>query len=339
MARVIEPVTIFAERQLFVAAVVLLLGLASAWAVSRRITRPVKQLTAAAEAMAAGDYDQHPNVRTRDEFGVLGSAFTTMAAEVKESRDRLEHKVEERTAELNSALEQLHETQDALVRRERLAMLGQLSSGVGHELRNPLGVMTNAVYYLRAVLGQAPAGVHEYLDILTQQITLSEKIVSDLLDFARQKPPRRSPAHMRESVESQVQRLAARDAVQISVDAVDDLPPVLVDPVHLNQIVLNLLTNAVQAMDGSGRITVRSRANGTVQHLEVSDTGPGVAPENAEKIFEPLFTTKARGIGLGLAVSRTLARANGGDVTLVTEPLNKGATFRLTLPVAEEGTT
>jgi signal transduction histidine kinase len=103
----------------------------------------------------------------------------------------------------------------------------------------------------------------------------------------------------------------------------------------MGQIIFNLLINAMQAMDGQGRITIRVHAADDHVHYDVTDTGPGIKAENLEKIFEPLFTTKARGIGLGLAVSRTLARANGGDLT-VTSAQGGGATFRLTLPVAPE---
>jgi signal transduction histidine kinase len=235
---------------------------------------------------------------------------------------------------LDLATRQLRDAEDALVRRERLAILGQLSSGVGHELRNPLGVMTNAVYYLKAVLGGAPAKVHEYLGILQQQIALSEKIVSDLLDFARQKPPRRMPTALREATHTQVDKLGAMEGISVDVEIPEHIPPVLVDGVHLGQVVLNLLTNASQAMEGEGRITVRARENGSRVFYEVSDTGPGIPPQNLEKIFEPLFTTKARGIGLGLSVSRMLARANGGDLTATATP-EKGATFTLTLEKAE----
>jgi len=105
--------------------------------------------------------------------------------------------------------------------------------------------------------------------------------------------------------------------------------------VQIGQVVFNLLTNAVQAMDGAGRIVIRARRENGSVHYEVADNGPGIAPENLGKIFEPLFTTKARGIGLGLAVSRTLARANDGDLT-VTSAAGQGATFHLKLPVATE---
>jgi signal transduction histidine kinase len=248
----------------------------------------------------------------------------------------LESDVQQRTQELAQALTELKDTQESLVRKEKLAMLGQLASGVGHELRNPLGVMTNAIYFLKMVMAPLPERVAEYLGILQQQITLSEKIVNDLLDFARLKQPQRRAASLAEITRLQLTRLGNTNGVTIESDAVEPAPPVLVDEVQIGQVVLNLLANAVQAMDGTGRIRIRAFAeNGHVQY-DVSDTGPGIAPENMTKVVEPLFTTKARGIGLGLAVSRTLARANEGDLTVTSAP-GAGATFHLVLPVAKAG--
>lgn len=246
---------------------------------------------------------------------------------------RITRQVDASTSQLVLALEQLEETQESLVRREKLAMLGQLASGVGHELRNPLGVMTNAIYYLKAVMASPPPKVSEYLDILQQQVTLSEKIVSDLLDFARQKPPQRRPISLADVTSAQVARLGGHNGFTINTHLPNDLPPVLADQTQVGQIVLNLLTNAMQAMERTGTIDVRAQSAGREVHLEVTDTGPGIPPEHLEKIFEPLFTTKARGIGLGLAVSRTLARANEGELTAANLP-TRGAKFRLTLQSA-----
>jgi len=245
----------------------------------------------------------------------------------------LERIVDERTREVNATMQQLRDAQDTLVRSEKLALLGQLASGVGHELRNPLGVMTNAVYYLRMVLKQSPATVHEYLDILQQQITLSEKIVTDLLDFARSKPPQRHAASAKRITSAQLERLGSTNGVSVHQDVPESLPPVLVDEVQIGQIVLNLLTNAMQAMEGKGRINIAAASRDGVLHYTVSDSGPGIPAENLEKVFEPLFTTKARGIGLGLAVSRALARANQGDLTVTSTP-GSGAVFHLTMPLA-----
>jgi signal transduction histidine kinase len=333
MNAILAPVNDFIRRMALLSVAALAIGLFAAWRMSRHITDPLRQLATAAEAMSAGDYSRTVTIDRSDELGQLGQSFNAMAAEVQQARHGLEQMVEERTRALNDTLNQLHDAQASLVRREKLAMLGQLAGGVGHELRNPLGVMTNAVYYLKAVLTTAPSNVVEYLDILSQQITLSEKIVSDLLDFARLKPPLRTPASLPELAREQIERLGPTNGVVISVDFPPDLPQVLVDRVQIGQIVQNLLTNAIQAMDHSGQITIRAHAERSLMHVDVRDTGPGVAPQDSEKIFEPLFTTKARGIGLGLAVSRTLARANQGDLTLRVT-VGAGADFRLTLPVA-----
>jgi signal transduction histidine kinase len=247
--------------------------------------------------------------------------------------EQLQHEVEERTGELKETVRQLNDAQESLVRREKLAMLGQLASGVGHELRNPLGVMTNSIYYLKAVLAESPTNVQEYLEILQKQVTLSEKIVSDLLDFSRSKPPKRQAASIEAITYAQVDRLGAMNGVRITAHFPKDLAPVLVDQTQIGQIILNLLTNATQAIDGNGVVSIRAERAGDRVLVDVEDSGSGVTPEHASKIFEPLFTTKARGIGLGLAVSRMLARANGGDLDLHAGAAS-GATFRLTLPVA-----
>ncbi|HEX7937451.1 MAG TPA: ATP-binding protein [Gemmatimonadaceae bacterium] len=333
MRNVMAPANAFLQRYTLIALLSLLLVLAAASVVTRRLTSPLVQLSDAATAISAGDFSRSIRIQRADELGDLGRAFSTMATEVQQTRDHLERKVSERTADLNATMAQLKDAQESLVRRERLALLGQLASGVGHELRNPLGVMTNSVYYLRMVLDAQPKNVHEYLDILQQQITLSEKIVSDLLDFARSKPPQRKPTSLADVCQSQVARLGTLDGVVIDSTVGPQLPAVLVDGVQAGQIVLNLLTNAVQAIDGPGKVEVRGAADGDRVHLYVSDTGPGVPPENLDKIFEPLYTTKARGIGLGLAVSRTLARANGGDLIASNNP-KAGAVFRLSLLIA-----
>lgn len=331
------PVLSFLRRMAAIAALFLVFGLATAWAIGRRISAPLKRLTAAADSLAAG---RRPEIMPRsggDEIGRLATSFGAMAAQIEEARRVLEVRVEERTRELNQALTELHDAQDALVRREKLAMLGQLASGVGHELRNPLGVMTNAVYYLEAVLSHAPPNVREYLEILRYQIALSERIVGDLLDFARIKTPQREDVQIAALVRAQLARAGTPDRVRIDEEIPRDLPAARVDPLQMGQVLLNLLTNAMQALsDTGGVLTVRARREGSQNVvLEVSDTGAGVPLENVSKIFEPLFTTKARGIGLGLAVSRSLAIANDGSLTL--ESHANPTTFRLTLPASREG--
>ena len=333
MSRIMAPANAFMSRYSMIALVALLVSLIGAHLATKRLTEPLVQLSDAATAIAGGDFSRQVRINRADELGDLGRAFSAMATEVQHTRANLERKVAERTADLNEAMSKLQDAQESLVRRERLAILGQLASGVGHELRNPLGVMTNAVYYLRMVLEAQPRNVHEYLDIMQQQVSLSEKIVNDLLDFARSKPPQRRATALVDVCAAQLVRLGSLNGITVESSLDGALPAVLVDSVQAGQIVLNLLTNAVQAIDGSGRVQIRGKADGDWVHLEVADSGPGVPSQYVDKIFEPLFTTKARGIGLGLAVSRTLARANGGDLTVLTGA-GAGAVFRLTLPNA-----
>ncbi len=335
LREVMAPADKFLRAMLVVTLILVAIALVAAWAFARRLTVPLEHLTNAADNIAAGRRTGEMPVAREDELGRLATSFTVMSQQVHESRQRLEEKVTERTGELHAALHQLRETQEALVRREKLAILGQLAGGVGHELRNPLGVMSNAIYYLELVLQSSPDNVKDYLRLLREQVTLSSKIVGDLLDFARVTPVQRKAVSLREIVDAQVARLPKNDAVRVEVDLDDSLPPADVDPVHLGQVVFNLLTNAMQAMDGAGGRLQVSAASSAEQQLSliVTDSGPGIAADVIDRIFEPLFTTTARGIGLGLAVSRALAQANDGDISVTSVP-GHGARFTVTMPAA-----
>ncbi|MEA2761034.1 MAG: two-component system, NtrC family, sensor kinase [Gemmatimonadaceae bacterium] len=316
---------------------ILILGALGAWLISRPITGPLREIVLAANGISEGDYSRRAIVTGREEMGFLAESFNAMANQIDEWHRELEDRVTARTTELHSALGELKQAQETLVRKEKLAMLGLLAGGVGHELRNPLGVMTNAIYYLGAVLKQAPAEVGEYLDIMRTQVTLAEKIVGDLLDFARIKAPQLEVVSFQEVVDQQLARAGSLDGVAISQDFPPNLPRIRVDRVQIGQVVLNLITNALQAMNGNATLRFRGRpgADGFVR-LEVIDTGMGMTSEQMGRLFEPLFTTKARGIGLGLAVSRSLVHANGGAISAESTP-GKGTTMSVSLPVANAG--
>ncbi len=328
----LAPGRAFLARMIPIGLGVAALGAVLAWITGRRIAEPLHELTHAAEAIAGGDLTMRVASGGGDEIGRLGDAFNIMTGRVADSYNVLDQRVRERTAELERAMTTLKSTQDELVRREKLAMLGQLAGSVGHELRNPLAVMTNAVYFLEMIQRDAAPEVHEYHQLLRAQIGLSEKIVSDLLDFARVKPPRRDTVPLMHIITEQLSRFAVAEGVRIVREIPPDLPPCHVDPIQTGQVVLNLLVNAAQAMEErGGTLTLRATRLPDLLKLDVIDTGPGVPVELQEKIFDALFTTKARGIGLGLAVSRSLAEANGGKLTVSSVP-GDGATFTLTLP-------
>lgn len=257
--------------------------------------------------------------------------------EIRRLNAELEARVEERTR-------QLKEAQEQLVRQEKLAVLGQLAGGVGHELRNPLAVISNAVYFLKLVLPEADEKVQEYLNILERETRSAEKIISDLLDFARVKSAERQAVPAAELARRVFERYPVPENIRLVLDLPPDLPPLWVDARQIEQVLGNLVLNAYQAMPSGGQLSVISRQPSVTDEslitdhcllITVKDTGPGIPPENMKKLFEPLFTTKSHGIGLGLAVSRKLVEANGGRIEVESEP-GKGAAFTLILPTVKE---
>lgn len=239
--------------------------------------------------------------------------------------DHLEEMVDERTRELRQAQEQL-------VRQERLATLGQLAGSIGHELRNPLGVISNAVFFLKMAQPDTSEQVREYLDIIEKETQTSDKIITDLLDFTRIKSLNRQAVTVSELARQTLERHPAPPSIHVTLDITPDLPSVFADPLHVVQTLGNLVTNAYQAMPNGGNLMLSARAQGDMIVVSVQDTGMGIPPDHMKKLFEPLFTTKTKGIGLGLAVSQKLAEANGGRIEVQSEA-GKGSVFTLFLPI------
>ncbi len=335
-AVILRPLGVLSWQSVLVALGVLLLAIVAGTLLSRGMTKSLSDLTTTAEYIAGDDLTRRPmSIRRQDEIGRLARSFGTMADRVRESRDQLERRIEARTADLQSAMTRLQDTQDELVRKEKLATIGQLASSVGHELRNPLGVMSNSVYILERTIESPTPQVKEYLRLLNAQIRLSERIVGDLLDSARNQTPQRRTVDVRSLVTEQLDRVSVPSNVKVEVVVDEGLPRVHVDPDQVGQILVNLLTNAAQAMDNQpGLLRVHARNGDGRVHIDVRDTGPGVPQELAEKIFEPLYTTKARGIGLGLSVSRSLAVVNNGSLSVMNHP-DGGAVFTLDLPIGD----
>lgn len=300
---------------------------------SRRLTRPLLQLTAATEAIARGERDVTLTAVDRgDEIGRLARAFDAMSTAVRHVRDQLESEVDTRTDELRSALDGLHQLHEELKQSERFATLGRLSGSVGHELRNPLGVMSNVVFLIDALPDASPK-LRDYAKMLREQIRLSQRIISDLLDRARSGAPVIELVDVPRLLDDLLLRANTPPTLQVDKNYDPALPRVPLDRDQVGQIVWNLVTNAVQAMQGVGRLRVSAVARHRRLRVSVGDSGTGVPLADRERIFEPLYTTKAEGVGLGLAISRAFARANGGDLTVETAD-DGGACFVLEIPLA-----
>ncbi len=241
---------------------------------------------------------------------------------------QLEKMVFERVTELQDA-------QDKLARQEKLTVLGQLAGGVGHELRNPLGVISNAVYLLQTTDPEADEKTKEYLlGIIATRLAEAEKIVSDLLDFSRIKPANTEEVAVAMLIDEVLERYPPPEDVTVNIDLQPDLPTVFIDGQQLRQVLGNLITNACQAMSGEGSLTIRVGLAQNKVQIFVIDTGHGMSPETLKKIFEPLFTTKTQGIGLGLVVTKHLIETNGGSIAVKSEE-GKGTTFTVMLPIKQ----
>ena len=222
--------------------------------------------------------------------------------------------VEDRTRDLR-------EVQERLMRQERLATLGQLAGSIAHELRNPLGVISNATAFLNMVLPNADSKIKEYLDIIEAETQTSEKIIADLLDFTRMQVAEKQPV----VVASMIERAISRNPVPANIEVIRkiprDLPEISVNRSQIEQVIGNLLQNACQAMQNGGVLEISAEkhpnsADGKeFVRIQITDSGEGISAENLPKIFEPLFTTKAKGIGLGLPICQKYIEANGGRIT------------------------
>lgn len=247
---------------------------------------------------------------------------------LKKYSENLELMVEECTIELKAA----HEKS---IREEKLAVLGQLAGSVGHELRNPLGVISNAVYYLKLVLSDVDCTIKKYLDTIDFEVKRSITIVTDLLDLSRNRPAKRELIEVSISLEEVLDKYNPPKNIEVITKFELDLPKLYIDPHHIEQILENLVTNAYQAMPQGGVLTIESTLEENLFKISISDTGIGVSKKNMKNLFEPLFTTKARGIGLGLTVSKNLAIINGGDIKVESKE-EEGTTFTVIFPTKKE---
>lgn len=260
--------------------------------------------------------------------------------ELRASNEELQATEEELRAsneELEASNEELREAQEQLVRSEKLAAIGQLAGGVGHELRNPLGAIKNAVYYIKgkvakSELAEKEPRIMEFLGIMDDEINSSNKIINDLLGFSRVGKPAISPARIKMVVEDALSYLTIPDNIEVINKLDSELPEVAIDTDQIRQVIVNITTNAVLAMPEGGKLTIDTRKGDKFLEVSISDTGQGISQDVIEKIFDPLFTTRAKGIGLGLAVCKSIIERHEGIIE-VKSKVGKGSTFTIKLPL------
>jgi signal transduction histidine kinase len=309
---------------------VVLLGLV-VWAALRRLVfRPVADLMQGIERVATGESRAAVPVRSRDELGQVAAAFNRMTERLDEARQRVE-------AETGRSLELMRR----LRQTESLAIAGKLCSSIAHEVGTPLNIIAGrAELMLRALPKESP--LREDLDVIITQIDRISRMIRAALDPFRQREPERAitaPGSVTEGLRPLLQHFARSRGVTLAVSIPRDLPHVLVDPGHLQQVLINLLTNAIEATPAGGRVEITGVDRGDGGRpgvaIEVRDTGSGIPEEVLPRIFDPFFSTKParEGAGLGLAICRDLIRSNGSEIEVASMP-GKGTTFTVWLPEA-----
>lgn len=298
-----------------------------------KATVPLRELRDGAEAVERGEFSRRVPVRSGDECGQLALVFNQMVESIEQSRSRLEQNVEQ----LKTTQEQL---QEQLVFSERLSTIGEFVAGVAHELNNPLGAVVGFSELLKRGMGEENRAY--YYDIIFKSALRCKKIVQSLLSFARRDKPKREAVCMNAVVETVMDLVgyALRTSnIEVTKRLAPDLPPMLADANQIQQVLLNILTNAQQAMEGhqtEGQITITTEFRKPNVCVTIEDNGPGIAPENMQRLFDPFFTTKevGKGTGLGLSLCYGFIKEHGGSITPVSE-LGKGATFIIELPASE----
>ncbi len=330
---------------LVLAGEVALVGAFLLYFVRRYVQRPIRQLIEGTRAVSAMELDHPIVVDSSQEMVDLAASFNVMRErlqaaldEINESRQQLESRVRERTAQLEAA-------QRKLVQTDRLASLGQLAASVAHEINNPLSGILNLSMVVQRIVtddGIPPARVGEvrgYLSDISSETARAGRIVGDLLAFSRRSQPHRTDADLNALVAKTIalvdHKLRLED-VTVETRLGPDLPRVPCDASQVQQVVLNLVLNAAEAIQGRGHVTVTTRRSpaGDGVLLVVEDTGCGMPPDVQARIFDPFFTTKdeGQGVGLGLAVVYGIVQAHGGDIDVESAP-GRGTRFRISLPL------
>ncbi len=220
-----------------------------------------------------------------------------------------------------------------LQRGERLAAIGQVAGGIAHELRNPLTVVKTSVYYLLNARNPTPAKNAEHLQRIERHVVLADGVITALSNFAKMPLPNLRPFPVQQCLQEVLELTTLPESIRVSVDCPPSLAPALGDPDQLRIVFGNLVRNAREAMPQGGSLCFTARAADGEVEVDVTDTGIGITPDNLRHILEPLYSTKARGLGLGLAIARAILDKNKGSLRVASEP-GKGATFTVRLPAA-----
>jgi signal transduction histidine kinase len=323
----IEGAYLRRRNEIILAGIAIMGAIAMAfWYLTKRnISKPIHALIEGAAAIGAGELDRRIPITRRDELGRLAAEFNRMTESLKQAREQI---LEETGKKM--------ELERQLQHSEKLAAVGRLAAGLAHEIGTPLNIISGRAEYLLPELSGGDSKATS-LRIIVQQIERIKRIIEQLLGYARVQPPHIAPTPLSgvfSNVLSLLDHELAQRKARVEVSIPTALPDLAADPHLLEQVFVNLLLNAVDAMSDGGDVRVAAQARGDLIEVCVEDTGCGIPPESLPRIFDPFFTTKkvGEGTGLGLSVVYGIVKDHGGTIEVKSEP-GVGTTFLITFPV------
>ena len=255
--------------------------------------------------------------------------------DLKEAEKKLEQLNNELEDRVRQRTEQLEQALSELVSKEKLAALGQVSGGIAHEIRNPLNAVKSSAYYLLNAQSASEEKKKEHLERIDRQVMLIDNVITALSDVARLPEPEVSAVPADSILAKVIREVSMPEGISLQLDVPADLAHVMADENQIPIVFRNLLRNARDAMPEGGTITVAARQTGNRITISVRDTGIGIAPAELTRILEPLYSTKARGMGLGLAICKAIVEKNGGQLMIESE-LGKGSSFTVELDASPQ---
>jgi len=317
---------------------------------TRNIVKPIMLLASATSEFSKGAFDKRLSINSETEIGLLYQAFNDMAGRIEEHNQlleefnkELEKKVKEKTQKLVTLNEELTRTRDSLIKAERIAAIGEIATGVTHEIRNPLNSLyINAQMLLKEIqtkCGSDECRFIELVSLVKYEISRINSILNEFVKFAKLPEPRFFENDINETINEVAQVIYSRaEASKTTIDLSlsSDIPPFKFDAYQFKEVLMNLFVNALDAMPGGGTLDIRTGMVNKEVFIAVADTGEGISRNNFNKIFTPFFTTKKKGLGLGLSIAQKIVDAHNGVITCSSE-IGKGTTFEIAVPMEREG--
>lgn len=311
----------------------------------RKVVDPIKHLAAATIEFADGSLEKRVFTDSQTEIGQLYQSFNKMASKLQENDDflrgfnvELERKVRERTTELQKANEQLQKTQNALIRTEKIAAIGQIAAGVAHEIKNPLNSLSiNTQMLLRELTAKfgSDSSAYESASLIRYEINRINNILEEFVKYAKFPEPQFFENDMNKVIREVIELISQgiREAgIEIRLSLQENIPVFKFDARQFKEVWLNLIQNSIKAMKHGGTLTISTLMNNDTMSMTIADTGEGIAEKNMEKIFSPFYSTREGGLGLGLPIVQRIVESHGGKISCKSKP-GEGTVFEMILTV------